>query len=316
MYRKINIFIRTSHSAILDSKLYFLLTSIGKNGARSLPLVLSISYIIAIFSLPAFVNFGLCNTPDWKNICQFLPTQNLTEFDKWGSYLSGALVPLSLIWVGMAFRLQQRQLYEQGKHQADAAKIAYESQKITDRQTLTSMASTYIQRMETALQKLAGLIDSNAPRTARGEYGPVLNPNRKITSKDVANVFRTLHNTLVAIRHGEIADHDLRSTKSLFVDSDISDYLDSFFNIYNEYYRRCETLDCLILIPPNIISIASDLKYSILRSTCRWHTDERERNRLKCLIGWTDVELERYYAENPEDKFLEPFDPEKYHQRK
>jgi hypothetical protein len=49
------------------------------------------------------------------------------EFDKWGSYLSGALVPISLIGVAMAFRLQQRQSIEQARQQLRAAEIAARS---------------------------------------------------------------------------------------------------------------------------------------------------------------------------------------------
>lgn len=281
--------------------------SIGKYIWHLIPWVLSAIYVLTVFALPLLVNLEYCNSEKWKTICKITSAVKLNEFDKWGSYLSGALVPLSLLWVGMAFRLQQKQLAEQGQDQINSANTAYQAQKITDRQTLISMAGTYIERMEDSLRDFASLVDSNAPRTPGTIYGPVLDYDRDVTNKDVGYVLMHLHNLLICIDREEVLFSDIIATKALFVDTDISDVVNSFFEIYNEFHSRCVALQCLILIPPFITSTAHSLKHIILRSTCRWHVDQQERDRLKYLIGWTDEELKAQFLIRPEDGFLDPF---------
>lgn len=271
------------------------------------PWTLSAIYVITVLVLPILVNLGYCDSEKWQVVCKIIPSVKLNDFDKWGSYLSGALVPLSLLWVGMAFRLQQKQLAEQGIQQISSANATYEAQKITDRQTLISMTETYVRRMEEAIKNFASLVDSNAPGEPSTFYGPFLEYGKDVTNKDAGIVLIRLHNLLIGIDRGELSVSDVIATKSLFVDTDISDFVNDFFEIYNEFHRRCVALDCIILIPPHIISNSESLKYSILRSTCRWHADEHERNRLKYLIGWTDQELEAQYLLCPKDALLDPF---------
>jgi hypothetical protein len=141
----------------------------GEDRRRShlLPAVLSIIYVAAVLGLPLATNLGLCTSGVSPGICWLLPTTKLTEFDKWGSYLSGALVPLSLIWVAMAFRLQHRQLLEQATQQARAAEIAFDAQRIADRQALSAVANTYLERMDEALRIWRSLSTAICPQLQR-----------------------------------------------------------------------------------------------------------------------------------------------------
>lgn len=233
----------------------------GRRRSHLLPAVLSIIYVAAVLGFPLAVNFGLCTSSGSWGICWLLPTTKLTEFDKWGSYLSGALVPLSLIWVAMAFRLQQRQLLDQARQQARAAEIAFESQRIADRQALSALADTYLERMDEALRNLAELINSNLPSATEGSYDGRVPDNQVASSMTgVAQVFTSYHNIFITLGRGGVNEEEVHSLKALFVDSDMSDHLGFFFETFNEFHARCKELDCLILIPPHVRSMAGHAK--------------------------------------------------------
>jgi hypothetical protein len=274
--------------------------------------LLSTSYVLLVFLLPAAVNLGWCTSK--SRVCDLLPSSPLIEFDKWGDYLSGALVPLSLVWVAMAFRLQHRQLSDQAVQQAKAATIAYETQRIADRQALTALASTYIGRMETALRDLAELINSDLRvETTGSPFGRTPDDEIAASLSGVHSVFRNYHNILCNV--DEVNAEDMHSLKSLFVDSDMEDYLRFFFEPYNEFRSRCAELDCMILMPTHLDSAARSLKWNFLRSTWKWHPDVNERDRLAKLVGWTDAELEKHFAEFPEQAKYEPYDVEEGRRR-
>ncbi len=262
-------------------------------------------YVAAVLGLPTATNLELCASAS-RGICWLIPTTKLTEFDKWGSYLSGALVPLSLIWVAMAFRVQQRQLSEQATQQARAAEIAYQSQRVADRQALTALSDTYLMRMDKALRDFAELINSDLSPSR----GRVPDDQLALSMANVAGVFNNYYNVLIAYSRGELNSEETHSLKALFIDSDISDYLGFFFEPFNEFYARCKELDCLILLPPYIRSMADMIKWNFLRSTWKWHPDQDERRRLAHLVGWTDQELNERFAEWPDDEAWEPYEPE------
>jgi hypothetical protein len=275
-----------------------------------LPAVLSILYVAAVIGLPTAANLELCAVAA-RGICSLLPTTKLTEFDKWGSYLSGALVPLSLIWVAMAFRLQRRQLLEQATQQARATEIAYESQRVADRQTLSALAHTYLVRMDEALRDMAKLINSDlSPANGR-----IPDDQIALSTASVANVYMNYHNILIAYSRGELNSEEAHSLKALFVDSDMSDFLEFFFEPFNEFHAHCKELDCLILLPPRVQSMASQIKWNFLRSTWKWHPDQNERQRLARLVGWTDQELSERFTEWPDDETWEPYDVEEGRRR-
>jgi hypothetical protein len=215
-------------------------------------------------------------------------------------------VPLSLIWVAIAFRVQQRQLSEQATQQARAAEIAYQSQRVADRQALTALSDTYLMRMDKALRDFAELINSDLSPSR----GRVPDDQLALSMANVAEVFNNYHNVLIAYSRGELNSEETHSLKALFIDSDISDYLGFFFEPFNEFYARCKELDCLILLPPHVRSMADMIKWNFLRSTWKWHPDQDERRRLAHLVGWTDQELNERFAEWPEDEAWEPYDPE------
>lgn len=277
---------------------------------------MSLIYIVIVLGAPLAVKLDVCKDSTAYFVCRFLPTMPLTEFDKWGSYLSGALVPLSLVWVGLAFRLQQRQLLDQGRQQARASEIAFESQRIADRQALSALAPTYLIRMDEALRDLAELINSNLDRSTEGEFaGRVPDAEVATSMSAVGSVFMTYHNRLILLARGELGDKEVHYLKKLFVDSDMSDYLDFFFEPFNEFERRCRNLECMILMPPHVRSMAGSIKWNFLRSTWRWHPDQTERLRLAHLVGWTASELEARFAENPEDEEWIPYDAELQYER-
>jgi hypothetical protein len=276
----------------------------------------SLIYIVIVLGAPLVVKLGVCSNSTAHVFCWLLPNTALTEFDKWGSYLSGALVPLSLVWVGLAFRLQQRQLLDQGRQQARASEIAFESQRIADRQALSALAPTYLTRMDTALRDFAELLNSNLSRSTEGEAGGRVPDAEVATSMSAVGwVFTTYHNRLIGLARGELGDEEVHYLKQLFIDSDMSDYLDFFFEPFNEFERRCRNLDCMILMPPHVHSMAGSIKWNFLRSTWRWHPDQAERLRLAHLVGWTASELEARFAENPEDEAWVPYDAEREHER-
>jgi len=278
--------------------------------------IVSLIYIVIVLGAPLVIKLGVCSNNTAHVFCWFLPSTALTEFDKWGSYLSGALVPLSLVWVGLAFRLQQRQLLDQGRQQARASEIAFESQRIADRQALSALAPTYLTRMDAALRDFAELINSNLDRSTEGEVGGRVADAEVATSMSaVGSVFRTYHNRLIFLARGELGDEEVHDLKQLFIDSDMSDYLDFFFEPFNEFERRCRDLDCMILMPPHVRSMAGTIKWNFLRSTWRWHPDQTERLRLAHLVGWTASELEARFAENQEDKAWVPYDAERERER-
>lgn len=279
-----------------------------RGSLRFFPVALSILYVVAVFTVPLVLNLGVCDQTNAKTLCKYLPAQKLTEFDKWGSYLSGALVPLSLLWVALAFRLQQQQLAEQAIQQTHSATLALEAQKINDRQTLVSMAPMYLARMDQSLLDLAELINSNLPAESPNHFfGQVPQSEFENSERAVGAVFIRLHNLTAGIARGEVNERDLLATKELFVDTDMSDFLNFFFEIYNEFYLRCRELECLVLLPPRIEAGASSLKYSILRTSWRWHPDEEERARLLRLVGWTDGELNQHFLDVPSDNLWEPY---------
>jgi len=278
--------------------------------------IVSLVYIAIVLGAPLVVNLGICSNNSAHVLCWLLPSTALTEFDKWGSYLSGALVPLSLVWVGLAFRLQQRQLLEQGRQQARASEIAFESQRIADRQTLSALAPTYLTRMDAALRDFAELINSNLYGSTEGEVGGRVPDEEVATSMSaVGSVFTTYHNRLIGLARGELGDEEAHDLKQLFIDSDMSDYLDFFFEPFNEFERRCRDLDCMILMPPHVRSMAGTIKWNFLRSTWRWHPDQTERLRLARLVGWTASELQARFAEQPEDEVWDPYDAKREHER-
>ena len=131
----------------------------------------------------------------------------------------------------------------------------------------------------------------------------------------VGSVFTTYHNRLIGLAKSELNDKEVHDLKQLFIDSDMSDYLDFFFEPYNEFERRCRDLDCMILMPPHVRSIAGSIKWNFLRSTWRWHPDQTERLRLAHLVGWTANELQARFADSPADEVWDPYDAEREHER-
>ena len=162
------------------------------------------------------------------------------------------------------------------------------------------------------LSRLSG----NLSRSIEGEVGGRVPDEEVATSMSaVAWVFTTYYNRLISLARGELSDEDVHALKQLFVDSDMSDYLDFFFEPFNEFERRCRDLDCMILVPPHVRSMAGSIKWNFLRSTWHWHPDQSERLRLAYLVGWTVSEMQARFAEYPEDEVWDPYDAERERER-
>ncbi|WP_408595432.1 hypothetical protein ACIPCF_19670 (plasmid) [Paracoccus marcusii] len=269
-----------------------------------LPSLASFIYIFLVIAAPVAVNFGICENTTKSFSCKILPNNKLADFDKWGSYLSGALVPLSLIWVALAFRLQKAQLFEQSLQQIKSAEMAYNSQKIADRHYLSSLAPTYCDRMERALLNLAKLLNGDLPsrlnRKARNEI---------VDTTDVFNVLLSYYGQTHDLNKGNLSEREVSDIKSLLVDSDVADYLKQFFIPFNEFKRRCDDLDCTVLIPLEFTQLAMIIKSNFLRTTWLWQSDPEERLKLAEIVGWTDENLRKLYPNYPTDDPWDPFYP-------
>ncbi len=170
--------------------------------------------------------------------------------------------------------------------------------------------------MDEALRDLAELINSNlSPATEESWRGRVPDDQVASSMTGVAQVFTSYHNILIALGRGELNEEEVHSLKALFVDSDMSDYLGFFFETFNEFYARCKELDCLILVPPHVRSMANTIKWNFLRSTWKWHPDQNERQRLARLVGWTDEAQRERFAESPDDETWKPYDVEEGRRR-